>query len=112
MLQGRTKLRINDQVEVIAGKDKDRVGKILTINKEAGRATVERINMITKHMKSTDPSQPGQLLEREAAIHISNLMLICPECAKTVRIGNKILEDGSKVRICKNCSATIETNKK
>ncbi len=112
MLQGRTKLRINDQVEVIAGKDKGRVGKILKINSNTDKAVVERINMITKHMKPTDSSQPGQILEKEAPINISNLMLICPECAKTVRIGKTILEDGSKVRICKNCSATIETNKK
>lgn len=112
MLQGRTKLRINDQVEVIAGKDKGRVGKIMKINKKARKAVVERINMVTKHMKPTDATQPGQILEREAPIDLSNLMLICPECAKTVRIGKKILEDGSKVRICKNCSATIETNKK
>jgi len=112
MLQGRIKLRINDQVEVISGKDKGRVGKILKINNNSNNVVVERINMIKKHMKPTDASQPGQIIEREAPIDISNLMLICPECAKTVRIGNKILEDGSKIRVCKKCSATIETNKK
>ena len=108
MRQGNTSLRVNDQVEVIAGKDKGRVGKILRIDREANRAFVERINMIKRHMKPTDASQAGQIIEKEASVHISNLMLICPECAKTVRIGKKILEDGSKVRVCKSCDATIE----
>jgi len=112
MRQGNTSLRVNDQVEVIAGKDKGRVGKVLKIDKQSNRAVVERINMIKRHTKPTDATQSGQIVEREASIHISNLMLVCPECAKTVRSGKKLLEDGSKVRVCKSCSATIETAKK
>lgn len=112
MRQGKTNLRINDQVEVIAGKDKGRVGKILKIDAPSNRAVVERLNMIKRHTKPTDATQPGQIVEREASLHISNMMLVCPECAKTVRIGKKLLEDGSKVRVCKSCNATIETKKK
>ena len=112
MRQGNTVLRVNDQVEVITGKDKGRVGKIIKIDKRVNRAVVERINMIKKHMKPTDATQAGQILEKEASINISNLMLICPECTETVRVGNKLLEDGTKVRICKSCSATIEIAKK
>jgi len=112
MRQGYTNLRVNDQVEVITGKDKGRVGKILKIDKEANRAVVERINMIKRHTKPTDATQSGQIVEKEASLHISNLMFVCPECAKTVRLGKKVLEDGSKVRVCKSCKATIETKKK
>jgi len=112
MRQGQTSLRINDQVEVIAGKDKGRVGKILKIDRHNSRAIVERINMIKKHQKPVDASQPGQIIDREASIHISNLMLVCPECTETVRTGKKLLEDGNKVRVCKGCDATIETSKK
>lgn len=112
MRQGHTSLRVNDQVEVIAGKDKSRVGKILRIDKQSGRVIVEQINMIKRHTKPTDATQSGQIIEKEALIHASNVMLICPECTKTVRIGRKILEDGSKVRACKSCGATIETAKK
>ena len=112
MRLGKTSLRVNDQVEVITGKDKGRVGKILNIDKQANKAVVERINMIKRHTKPTDATQSGQIVEREAPVHISNLMLVCPECAKTVRIGKKILEDGTKVRICKSCDATIEITKK
>jgi len=112
MRQGQTSLRVNDQVEVIAGKDKGRVGKILRIDRHRNRAVVERINMIKKHQKPIDATQPGQIIDREAPIHISNLMLVCPECAETVRTGKKFLEDGTKVRVCKKCGATIETAKK
>ncbi len=112
MRVGKTSLRVNDQVEVMTGKDKGRVGKILRIDKQANKAVIERINMIKRHTKPTDATQSGQIVEKEASVHISNLMLVCPECAKTVRIGKKVLEDGTKVRICKSCDATIETSKK
>jgi large subunit ribosomal protein L24 len=112
MRQGQTSLRVNDQVEVIAGKDRGRVGKILRIDRARNRAVVERINMIKKHQKPVDATQPGQIIDREASVHISNLMLVCPECAETVRTGKKFLEDGTKVRVCKKCGATIETAKK
>ncbi len=112
MRQGKTSLRKDDQVEVITGKDKGRVGKIIQLDHARNRAVVERINMIKKHQKPADAQQPGQIIEREASIHISNLMLVCPECAETVRTGKKILEDGVKVRSCKGCSATLETASK
>ncbi len=111
MRQGYTDLRVNDKVEVIAGKDKGRVGKILKVDKEANRVTVERINMVKKHQKAKDASQPGQIVDREASIHCSNVMLVCPECAETVRTGNKSLDDGKKTRMCKKCNATIEKSK-
>ena len=108
MQQGRNYLKINDQVEVIAGKDKGRVGKIIKILKAKNRALVERTNMIKRHMKPTAANQQGQIVEKEAPIHVSNLMLICPKCAKTVRVGRKILDDNSKVRVCRKCEEIIE----
>lgn len=107
MRPGQSKLRINDKVEVIAGKDKGRVGKVLSIDLDKAKVVVERINLVKKHQKPTDASQSGQILEKEAGISISNVMLVCPECAETVRVGKQILEDGTKVRICKKCKATI-----
>nr|WP_320010069.1 50S ribosomal protein L24 [uncultured Desulfobulbus sp.] len=111
MRQGHSNLRVNDKVEVIAGKDKGRVGKVLRVDRDNDRVVVERINMIKKHQKATDATQSGQIIEREAGIHISNVMLVCPECAETVRVGKQILDDGTKVRICKKCKATIEVSK-
>ena len=111
MRQGHSNLRVNDKVEVIAGKDKGRVGKVLRVDRDKDRVVVERINMIKKHQKANDATQSGQIIEREAGIHISNVMLVCPECAETVRVGKQILDDGTKVRICKKCKATIEASK-
>jgi len=108
MRQGRTYLKKDDQVEVIAGKDKGRVGKVLKILPAENKAIVERINMIKRHTKPTEMNQQGQIVEREAPIHVSNLQLICPECTKTGRIGKKILEDGTKIRFCKSCGESIE----
>jgi large subunit ribosomal protein L24 len=112
MRRGHTSLQVNDKVEVIAGKDKGRVGKVLRIDKEKNRIVVERINMIKKHQKATAAGQSGQIIEKEASIHLSNVMIVCPECTETVRIGTKLLEDGTKVRVCKKCKATIASEGK
>jgi len=109
MAKGINYLKADDQVEVIAGKDKGRVGKILKIFPAESKATVERINMIKRHTKPRDPGQQGQIVEREAPIHVSNLQIICPECAQTGRVGRKVLEDGTKVRFCKKCGESIES---
>ncbi len=102
------KLKTNDQVEVLAGKDKGRVGKILRVEPREGKAVVEKINVIKRHTKPSSANQQGGIIEKEAPIHTSNLMLICPKCSKTVRLGKKILEDGTKVRICKKCGESVE----
>ena len=104
----RNFLKVNDQVEIIAGKDKGRVGKIIRIMTKSNKAIVERANMIKRHTKPSATNQQGQIVEKEAPIHVSNLMLVCPKCTKTVRIAKRILEDGSKVRVCKKCNETIE----
>jgi large subunit ribosomal protein L24 len=112
MRQGKNFLKVNDQVEVIAGKDKGRVGKILKIYTRNDKALVERINMIKRHTKARAAGQEGQIVEKEAPIHVSNLMLVCPKCTNTVRVANKTLDDGSKVRVCKKCSESVEPAKK
>jgi large subunit ribosomal protein L24 len=109
MGHGKTYLKKNDQVEVIAGKDKGRVGKILKVIPESSEAVVERINMVKRHTKPREMNQQGQIVEKEMPIHISNLQLICPECTKTGRIGKKVLDDGSKVRFCKSCGGSVES---
>ena len=106
-MRNGSNLRRNDQVEVTTGKDKGRVGKILKV-KSSDRVVVEKVNMIKRHTKPNMANQQGGIIEKEAPIHVSNLMLICPKCSKTVRIGKKILEDGSKVRVCKKCGESVD----
>jgi large subunit ribosomal protein L24 len=108
MRQGKTYLKKDDQVEIIAGKDKGRVGKVLRVLRSQDKAVVERINMIKRHTKPTEMNQQGQIVEKEAPIHVSNIQLICPDCTKTGRIGKKILDDGTKVRVCKHCGESID----
>jgi len=107
-MRAKTHLKINDQVEVIAGKDKGRVGKVIKVNATDGKAIVEKINMIKRHTKPSQMNQQGGIIEKEAPLDASNLMVICPKCSKTSRVGKKILEDGSKVRICKKCAESVE----
>jgi large subunit ribosomal protein L24 len=112
MHQGKNFLKVNDQVEVITGKDKGRVGKIIKVYKKSDKALVERINMIKRHTKARAEGQEGQIVDKEAPIHVSNLMLVCPKCTNTVRVARKTLDDGTKVRICKKCSESVEPSKK
>ena len=109
-LQHRTsRLRKNDQVVVIAGRDRGKRGKILRIFPERNRAIVERINMIKRHTRP-NPQQniKGGLVEREGSINVSNLMVVCGECDRPTRPRYKLLNDGRKVRICHQCEGVID----
>jgi len=101
-------IKKNDQVMVIAGKDRGAKGRVMRVLPQTGRAIVERVNMVKRHTRP-NPQQgiQGGILEREGPVHMSNLMLICPECGKASRTGRKRLEDGTGVRVCKACEATV-----
>ena len=107
MQTGKNYLKIDDQVEIIAGKDKGRVGKITRVLPNENKAIVESLNMVKRHTKPNMANQQGGIIEKEAPIHISNLMLVCSKCAKPVRIKMNVLEDGTKVRVCKKCEEAI-----
>ena len=107
MQTGRNYLKIDDQVEIIAGKDKGRVGKITRVLPNEDKAIVESLNMVKRHTKPNQANQQGGIIEKEAPIHVSNLMLVCSKCAKPVRIKMNVLEDGTKVRVCKKCEEAI-----
>ncbi len=102
-------IKKDDQVKVLAGKDKGKSGRVLRVFPKGSRAVVETINRIKRHTRpNPQRNVQGGIGEREAPIHISNLKVICPECGDSVRVGFKILADGNKVRVCKSCSATID----
>jgi large subunit ribosomal protein L24 len=102
------KLKKEDNVLVIVGKDKGKIGKILKVFPEEGRAIVEGVNRIKKHVKPTPRNPQGGIIEVFGKIHISNLMLVCPKCKKPTRVGIKILEDERKLRYCKKCGDFID----
>jgi large subunit ribosomal protein L24 len=101
-------LRKNDNVMIIAGKERGTTGKILKVLSEKDRAIIERLNLVKRHTKPRGPQQPGGIVEKEASIHVSNLMLMCDRCNAPVRYGHKVLGDGKKVRICRRCGETID----
>ncbi len=98
----------DDTVLILSGKDKGKKGKVLRVLKKKESVIVERINMIKKHTRPNPAKQvKGGVVEREAPIHISKVMVICPECGVPTRVGKKILQDGSKQRFCKKCNGMI-----
>lgn len=102
------KIKKNDNVLVIAGKDKGKTGKVRFAYPRENTAIVEGVNMQKKHSKAQGTVRQGGIIEREAKISVSNLMLLCKRCNKPVRVGYRILEDGRKVRICRVCQEVID----
>lgn len=100
------RIKRDDQVKVIAGKDKGTVAKVLAVLPEKNRAIVENVNMIKRHTKARSQEQRGGIIEREASIHMSNLMLYCNSCKKGVRFGAEV-QNGTKVRVCKKCGGKL-----
>jgi len=97
----------NDLVMVIAGKDKGKSGKVLSVLSKKNRVIVEKVNFIKRHTRPSAKQRQGGIIEREGPINISNVMLICTKCNKPSRIGKKYLEDDKKVRICKKCGEIL-----
>jgi large subunit ribosomal protein L24 len=92
----------NDMVKVISGKYRNKTGKVLKVYPDTDRVIVEGVGMIKRHTKPSRKHPQGGIVEKEAPIHVSNLMVICKKCNQPTRVGHKYLEDGSKVRVCKN----------
>lgn len=103
-------IKKNDRVEVLSGKEKGRQGKIIRIIKDKDMALVERVNMVKRHTKPGGKAgQQGGIVEKEAPLKLSKLMIVCPKCSKTTRIGSRVLDKGEKVRYCKKCSEQIDS---
>ena len=101
-------IKKNDEVLVIAGNEKGKKGKVLSVDHEAGRVIVEGVNMATIHKKPRRQGDTGGIIHQEAALNMSNVMHICKKCGKPTRIGYTVLKDGSKVRVCKKCNENFD----
>jgi large subunit ribosomal protein L24 len=102
------KLKAQDQVKVLSGKDKGKTGKIMKIYRKQGKVVVEKVNIRTKHVKKTQ-QRAGEIIKFEASIDASNVMVVCPQCKKPTRVGYKKSVKGKKERVCKKCSETLDT---
>ena len=101
------RLKKGDTVKVIAGKEKGKSGKIMSTIPAKQRVVVEKINLIKKHQRP-DAKGKGGIVEKEAPIHVSNVMYLCDKCGSGVRIGYKILDDGKKARVCAKCHEILD----
>jgi len=105
----RIQIRKNDQVKVIAGKDLNKTGRVLRVLRDKGRVVVEGVRFLKRHTRPNPQKQiKGGIVEREAPIHVSNVMIICGACGKATRIGHNLLADGKKVRICRSCNSSLD----
>jgi large subunit ribosomal protein L24 len=101
-------VRRGDTVAVIAGRERGKRGKVLRVLPGAGRVIVEKVNMMKKHQRPTQKLRQGGIIERESALSLSNVLLVCGRCDKASRAGIKVLADGRKVRVCRRCGETID----
>lgn len=108
MARASLHVRRNDTVVVIAGREKGKRGRVLRVLREAQRVVVERVNMIKRHQRPTPRARQGGIIEREAPLHVSNVMLVCGRCDRPTRPGVRILTDGRRVRVCRRCGEIVD----
>ncbi|OAT81155.1 50S ribosomal protein L24 [Desulfotomaculum copahuensis] len=100
-------VRKGDTVLVLTGKNAGKRGKVLSVEPAKSRLIVEGVNVVKRHTKPTQRMPQGGIVEKEAPVHSSNVMLVCNKCSSPTRIAKKVLDDGKKVRICKKCGETL-----
>jgi len=100
-------VRKGDTALVIAGKNTGKKGKILLVIPDKSKVVVEGVNVVKRHSRPTQKLPQGGIMQKEAPIHSSNVMLFCSKCSKPTRIGKKILDNGEKIRICKKCGENL-----
>ena len=100
------KIKKNDTVVVLSGKDKGKQGKVLSVDPKAGKVVVEKINMVSRQQTPRKQGEEGGIIQKEAPLYACKVMAVCPKCNKATRVAHKV-EGGKKVRVCKHCGAEI-----
>ena len=108
----KTQIRKNDIVKVITGREKGKVGRVLKIDREKGRLFVEKLNMVKRHTKPGKMTPQGGIVEKEAPIAYSNVLIMCDKCNKPTRIAMAAEDGGKRNRVCKRCGDVLEAKKK
>ena len=105
------RIKKGDTVKVIAGKDLGQQGEVIRVLRKENRVIVERVNIIKKHQRAQQAGNrqiAAGIVEREAPLNLSNVMLVCTQCKQATRVGHRINEEGKKVRVCKHCKQDID----
>ncbi len=106
-MAGKVHVKTGDTVMVLSGKERGKKGRILAVSPKEGKVIVEKVNMVSKHVKPRKMGEAGGIIKAEGAMYASKVQLVCPHCGKPTRIAHKIYEDGSKARICKKCNESL-----
>jgi len=101
-------IKKNDTVMVIAGKERGKTGRVFRVMSKEGRVYVEKLNMIKRHTRPTATNRQGGIVEKEAAMDVSNVMLVCPKCGKPARVSHSFEGGERKVRVCKKCGVPVD----
>ncbi|MBI4515046.1 MAG: 50S ribosomal protein L24 [Deltaproteobacteria bacterium] len=104
----RAQIRKNDTIMIIAGKDRGKSGKVLRVLPERNRVLIERLNMVKRHSRARGPQSPHGIVDKEAPLQLSNVMIMCDKCSAPVRMGKKQLHDGRSVRVCRRCGEQLD----
>lgn len=107
-MAAKLKIKKGDSVLVVAGRERGKSGKVTRVAPDRARIYVERLNVVKRHQKPRGPQGGGGIVEKEAPLHVSDVMLLCGKCNKPVRVGRKVLADGRNVRVCRGCGEQIE----
>jgi large subunit ribosomal protein L24 len=105
----KCRIKKDDKVRVIAGKEKGKMGKVLRVFRDKDRIIIENVNFVKRHTKPGGQTRQGGIIEKEAPIHWSNVLLMCNKCITPVRIKMQRLEDGRMVRVCRKCGEIVDT---
>lgn len=108
MDQKRPAIKKNDVVMVIAGKDKGKSGRVISVFPKKERVLVEKVNFIKRHTRPRGQTHKGGIVEREGPIHLSNVMVLCNKCDRPVRVRKLKLQDGTRVRVCQKCGESLD----
>lgn len=108
MANKHPRIKKSDKVIVISGKEKGKIGTVLRLDVEKRRILVEKVNMVKRHSRPGPTTAQGGIIEKEGPLHVSNVMIVCNKCAEPTRVGMRILEDGSKIRVCKKCDEPMD----
>jgi large subunit ribosomal protein L24 len=102
------RIKKDDTVQVITGKDKGKKGKVLRVIPKTESVIVDNVNVIKKHQRPTQQMREGGIIEQPSPIHVSKVQVVCPSCGKKTRVGYETLDDGKKARYCKKCEEIID----
>ena len=100
-------VKTGDTVIVLSGKDKGKKGKVMAVSPKEGKVIVEKVNIVSKHIKPRRMGEPGGIIKAEGAMYASKVQVICPRCKQPTRVGHKIYDDGTKSRICVKCGEAL-----